>query len=725
MRCQLYNPAAAAPAGEGTTFLVGRFARRLLLWSAAILLLPALHAAPAAAQMYGGPVYGPPVMAPRCPQACPPALCPLPPCPQHYSLSPVIIGQPSGPVAPAWPPAIGAPQPVTAYYPPAPLEDAGPLLQQVPGAVRVIVPEAFLNRLLARSETDTGPVVDNILGANVTGSQYTNTTITVDVLRCAQLARMELQLNGTTVNQTIGVTPQAAVRSRGTHDFRLTKQVDFDGLQFSTRSPAAWVTPRLTNEGAATPLTGVPLLGPLANQIALNQAQQRRPAAEQVITRRLTDQVAPRFNQEVDQQLSDANVRLQRHIPTLLGLAGLTPADVSFSSTDAHVLFGLCVPQVQTSRRPAPDEPPSQSQDSQSPQSQSQQLQRQESPAQEPQPQQSQKLPVLPPGAPLSDTSGPQTPQPTESPSNRPPVLLAPIEPDDPPAVDEPAPSTEADREEGEFTVIRQISDVPAALESETGAPEEASSDERPWSLSLPQLEFEPEPDLTQTPPPTNVAPAQVLPLSILPTGLAESRDLAPPPSLTAGASFTLALHESAINYALSRAPLGGVRVPDRTIDRLLEQLRELLAGTPPEQLSLEGLGDEQPEFAAIVLHQENPLSVRFESGQVLVELVAAFEPLLTPAVPAQRIQIVFTLERDAGRVTLVPGQVTVEGLPGQPGGPMMELARPIIRQQVTQRLKSVEMPTSLPLNLPGLPALELTTRNVLIADGWLLIAVD
>src|SRR5690606_26306152 len=137
-------------------------------------------------------------------------------------------------------------------------------------------------------------------------------------------------------------------------------------------------------------------LGPLSNQIAINQAQRRRPAAEQVITRRVTDQVAPRFNQEVDQQLSDANVRLQRHIPHLLGLAGLTPADVALSSTDEHVLFGLRVPKVQASRRPAPDESPAQSEDPHS-----LQLQRQQSPSEEPQPQQLQKPPVQLPGAPL------------------------------------------------------------------------------------------------------------------------------------------------------------------------------------------------------------------------------------------------------------------------------------------------------------------------------------
>jgi hypothetical protein len=682
---------------------MGRFCARLLLWGAAIGLMT-LPTAPARAQGWGRPVYSPPLIAPGGPTYGPLAHGPLPHCPPPpCGLSPLIVGQPSMQVAPAWPPAISAPQPVTAYYPPATLEDAAPLLQQVPGAVRVIVPEAFLNRLLARSDTDTGPVVDNILGANVTGSQNTNTTLTIDVLRCAQMARMELQLNGTTVNQTIGVTPQAAVRSRGEHDFRLTKQVDFDGLQFSTRSPAAWVTPRLNNEGAATPLTGVPLLGPLSNQIALNQAQQRRPAAEQVIIRRLTDQVAPRFNQEVDQQLSDANVHLQRHIPWLLGAAGLTPADVSFSSTDAQVLFGLSVPQVQTSRREAPQE------------TQEHQPELQQPEAPEPQPPQPQPQP--------SETTGADTQR-----SNRQPILLAPIEPADSPADDEPPPSTDADEvEEGEFSIIRQISDVPAAPANEPSSSSEPLPAGQVRPLSLPRLRIEPEPSGVT---PAGVAPAGItppdgLPLSVIPTGLTEPTGLTPPPSFTAGASFTIAIHETAINYALHRAPLGGVRVPDRTIDRLLEQLAELLSGTPPTALSLEGLGNEQPEFAAIVLRQEDPLSVRFEGGRVLIEVVAAFEPLLTPAVPAQRIQIAFTLRQDEERVTLVPGEVTVEGLPGQAGGPLIELARPIIRHQVTQRLQPVEMPKSLPLNVPGLPALELTTREVLLADGWLLIAVD
>src|SRR5690606_25219138 len=117
--------------------------------------------------------------------------------------------------------------------------------------------------------------------------QNTQTALQVDVQPSDRTARFFLELTGTTMNSTVGRTPQAAVLSRGNHQLRVTKQVDFDGTQRSTRSPAAWVTPQLTNEAAATPLTGVPVLGPIANQIALTEARRRQPLAEQVVTQRL------------------------------------------------------------------------------------------------------------------------------------------------------------------------------------------------------------------------------------------------------------------------------------------------------------------------------------------------------------------------------------------------------------------------------------------------------
>jgi hypothetical protein len=692
MTCQLYNPAPRRTARQGD--LSRRGCRRFAAATAVALAL-ALLVRPSAAQIVDESVAGPPVVAPCGPTFCPPPVC----APRPFWVGPAFVGQPTVQIDPAWPPAMGGAQPTTTFYPPASVEDAAPLFAEMPGVVRVIVAEAFLNRLLARNETDAGPVVDRILGADVTGSQNTNTTLSVDVLACGQMARWQFELTGTTQNQTIGVTPQAAVRSRGTHEFRVTKQVDFDGLQFSTRSPAAWVTPRLSNEGAATPLTGVPLLGPLSNQIALSEAERRRPAAEQVITRRVTDQVAPRFNQEVDQQLSNANVRLQEQIPYVLGLAGLTPADVSFSSTDAHVLFGLRVPQLQTNLRPVPEVAPPHEAGTQAA----------EPAALEPPPAEEQSSDP-PPAEPELEPTGTYQ-------SNRLPVLLAPIEVDDAPAAAEPAPADPQpaeSRSEGEadYTVIRQISDVPSAPTTEPSL-------QRPsGSPTLPLLEIEPQP--------TPSAPSNTKPLIVPPTEGPLAGRINAPPSFTAGSSVTVAIHEAAINYALQRAPLGGVRVPDRTIDRLLKNLTELLAGTSPAQLSLEGLGDEEPEFAAIVLRQEAPLSVRFIEGQVLIEAVAAFEPLITPAVPAQRVRIAFTLEPgEAGRLLLVPGEVTVEALPGEDGGALAEVARPIIRLQVMQRLKTIQIPTSLPLNLPGLPAIELTTREALLADGWLLIAID
>jgi len=521
-------------------------------------------------------------------------------------LPPVTHESVAHPMGPAFPPlVIEQPRPTITNFPPA---LTGPevtaTLDEMSGQLRVIMTEDLLNCLLARQETDAGPVVDYILGANVSGQQNTETELTVDVEPSQQTARLQLRLSGTTCNETVGVTPQAAVRSRGTHQFLMTKQIDFDGSKFTTRSPAAWVTPQLTHEGAATRLTGVPLIGPLANRIALSEAERRRPVAEQIITQRVTEGAAPRFNQEVDQQLSDANVHLQEWAPRALALAGLTPQSVSFRSTDQAILFSLAVPG-------APVLPGTFEQ---------------------------RQRPVLPAPA------GEKTPNPEKPPT--------------------------AEDDDG-FVVIRQISNRAAV------------------------------------------------------PGVTTPRDVLPPPAFETGKCLTVAVHEELLNYAIRRASIGGVEIADRTIDRVLEMLIHVLAEKPLDELAFDGLGHEEPEFATLKLVEDEPIAVRFDEGEVRITAVAGFAPLLTPEVPPQRIDIRYELTCAGDHLTLQPGEVTVEVLPGAEGGPMVELARPIIQQQVSQRLLKLDLPTTIPLDLPDLQPLTLKIRDVKIADGWLLIAID
>lgn len=207
----------------------------------------------------------------------------------------------------------------------------------------VLVHETFANQFVQRHEQESGPVRDCILGAQVVGDQLTLAASQLDFVPDGDSARMQIRLDGTVHNNTVGITPQAQIFSRGEHTFRLEKEVDFNGLVFSTRSPAAWVTPRIINTSAATPLREFPLIGepflePVARMTALTTAEQRRGQAERIAADRVTSAAARAFNEQADSQLAVLNQSLREWQQTR-GELDIAPEEERVRSTDDVVQY--------------------------------------------------------------------------------------------------------------------------------------------------------------------------------------------------------------------------------------------------------------------------------------------------------------------------------------------------------------------------------------------------
>ncbi len=201
----------------------------------------------------------------------------------------------------------------------------------------VLVRESFANRFVQREARESGPVRDCILGAQVLGDQLTLAASRLDFVPDASSARMLIRLNGTVHNNTVGITPQARIFSRGEHVFRLEKEVDFDGLRFLTRTPAAWVTPRIVNTSAATPLREFPLIGepflePVARMTALTTADQQRGEAQRIAAQRVTGPAARAFNEQADSQLAVLNQALVE-LQQARGALGIAPEEERVHST--------------------------------------------------------------------------------------------------------------------------------------------------------------------------------------------------------------------------------------------------------------------------------------------------------------------------------------------------------------------------------------------------------
>ncbi len=200
--------------------------------------------------------------------------------------------------------------------------------------LRVLVTEAFLNRIMSDSRSVKGPVNDFILGAQVNGSQITNTTVNVDLLPSNTTARFALRLNGNIQSNTAGVTPQATVYTAGNHTFNAAKEINFDGFRFMTSPATISVNPHNTTTGIATQLSGIPILGRIAHNIASQAVAEKKGQSESIAASRVQDGVLPPFNREVDSSFATAGDKLDRELFTGLRATGLFPDTFTYQTSD-------------------------------------------------------------------------------------------------------------------------------------------------------------------------------------------------------------------------------------------------------------------------------------------------------------------------------------------------------------------------------------------------------
>src|SRR5690606_36110733 len=133
------------------------------------------------------------------------------------------------------------------------------------------------------------------------------------------------------------------------------------------------------------------------------------------------------------------------------------------------------------------------------------------------------------------------------------------------------------------------------------------------------------------------------------------------------GVALTVAVHEDAVNDLLSQFPLAGISVSDREIDRFVALLRTMLnAGPATGEDEEDSPRTDGQGFATILLDENQPIGVQFGGGTIRITVHVGFRPSVGPEIPVQRITIPFTLSMEDRSVQLIPGEVSIEGLPGE-----------------------------------------------------------
>ena len=203
----------------------------------------------------------------------------------------------------------------------------------------IVASEELANRIVRRSRTEYGSVVDTILGAQVRGGRATMTEVAVDFRPGAHEAHLDFCLTGVTQSDTLGTTRQSLTRTFGCHSFAVTKPVYFDGRLCRTYKPTGWVLPRNWTAAVRTPVSGVPLMGPAVDRYAYSEVERRRPLAERIAAGRVLESVSPKFNTSIDDLLGRINGRLTSTVRPLLTEWQFFPDEQHATTTDTRLQY--------------------------------------------------------------------------------------------------------------------------------------------------------------------------------------------------------------------------------------------------------------------------------------------------------------------------------------------------------------------------------------------------
>lgn len=172
--------------------------------------------------------------------------------------------------------------------------------------LRTFVSEPFAEYAFNECRRECGPVCDFILGARVSGTQRTNSGVSINFIPSDDSAKFSIGIQGNTRSNTRGVTDQATVFTYGNHYFTGKKIISYRDDTFSWQRASLGVNPNNTVTDAK--LNRRTLLAKLiGDKIAYTRAVEMTPKTESIAASRVRSRVLPKFNREVEDTFSDLN----------------------------------------------------------------------------------------------------------------------------------------------------------------------------------------------------------------------------------------------------------------------------------------------------------------------------------------------------------------------------------------------------------------------------------
>ncbi len=168
--------------------------------------------------------------------------------------------------------------------------------------------ERFVNGQRQQSES----VSKQILGSEVTGCQTTVTHVQLKLVPENFRVRMEILSSGHVSSETRSLNSQAVVHSVGHHWFQVSKPVIFDGQNLMTQPGYGTIQAQQTPVRVISAVSGLPLIGPLADQVARQEVLRRSPQIDRAVAQDLSTDILPKVDRQADQELAELDLQLRQ-----------------------------------------------------------------------------------------------------------------------------------------------------------------------------------------------------------------------------------------------------------------------------------------------------------------------------------------------------------------------------------------------------------------------------
>lgn len=205
-----------------------------------------------------------------------------------------------------------------------------------------------------RNVDEVNPVAECLDGSWVQGSGRTIGQVRGALAPSDKYILLINHFEGQTYSDTLAFNSGATIASRGVTRFHAHKGVAFDGLQFVELPTYAQARTNTQTKWVDSGRDG--LLACVADRIAWNRVQQRRPRSEAAAARSAERRVSRRFGQGVDEAITKAEKNYREKLLYWLLNQEVFPEQIKASSTPEAVQ--LAAMQLQAGQAGAPSGPP-------------------------------------------------------------------------------------------------------------------------------------------------------------------------------------------------------------------------------------------------------------------------------------------------------------------------------------------------------------------------------